>query len=192
MSSEKTLNEKEIHEKAVKQAQTFAAKVLMGLSAANVPPEIMKFYIDSPHVLNNSCKIFAKEPFNITVVGSVGSPAILAAAYLELNYLKICNAYHVHRQITEEVRATVYLPPWVDLMLFDIAYLADVSKRITEFIEGSEVGRFKFAIGIGSEGAKPFGYKGMVFCQTWKEAVLYVIDWQLQRIRSEVSLALVG
>ncbi len=74
MSSEKTNSDTEQTKDYSNRAFTLAGRVATGLAAANIPPEVMKFFIDSPRAVNNLCKAFAEKP--LTVEAYVIPPSI--------------------------------------------------------------------------------------------------------------------
>jgi hypothetical protein len=65
MSSIKTESDTEQTKDYSNRALTLAGRISMGLAAANIPPDVMKFFIDHPQATNNLCAHFAEKPLLI-------------------------------------------------------------------------------------------------------------------------------
>ena len=193
MSSEKTFTQKEVAEevkKAVKQTNTFASRVSMGLSAANVPPEVMKFYIDNPVALNNRCGVFLARPTYIECTGQVGGPALRTAAYIDTFFADVLDVYVINttRVATKDGIFCSSLRDEVSIMVVDRLF-ADIA--ITKL--GKNVAKLDSVIVVGKDGVaeaelpmktRPFFY------DDWKGVVKHFADLRCKKVSDEIAAVL--
>ena len=197
MSSEKTLllEEQLIEEgkRATKQAQTFSSKILMGISAADVPPGVMEFYIDNPVAMNNRCKGFLTRPLAVACIGRRAGPAIIATAYLEAHLALAVDMFILERHVLENnqsLNVPEALRKEAGVLIVDRA-LAD---RVIDKL-GESAKRLESIVVVGEddwpERRAVYAPTQVIFCENYRFCLEHFVDRWHKNLQDQLMMLLI-